>query len=349
MSAPPPVQLVIGPRGHGVVDYAADLAAAVQRLDDRTAVVHVRDLRAAQNHAKSAERVHVHVTDRLLGGSPEEAAVNLESLAAVTRLTISIHDAPQTSDGRSLSRRIAAYTRFLHAADGAVVNSGHEQLLVAEFLPGAPTPHPIPLGTRDPSRSPRSRPAPVPHAQRDLTVLIAGHVYPGKGHAQAIDAAADAGRTLTASGERVGKVVVRAIGAPSPGHADDIVALGQDAAARGVRFEVTGFLTDDDFSDRMNDEGIPVAAHQHVSASRSMLDWIEKGRRPLVAASRYAEEMTLLRPGTMTLYGATELPSMLMALWRDPERSRLDPAVSLAPSILDAAAEYRAWWAGLAP
>ena len=346
---PPPLQLIVGPRGHGVVGYSEDLSAALTMLDVRTSVAAVADVADAIGHARSAARTHVHVTDGLVGRSPEEAALNLERIAAHTRLTITVHDVPQTSDGTALPRRVGAYARFFGAAEAVAVNSRHEQQLVAEFLPGAAPPHSIPLGARVGAAPDGTPPASAPSGERDLVVLLAGFIYPGKGHAQAIRAAGEAADRLRTAGEPVGAVIVRAVGGPSSGHEGDVHALQADAVRRGIRFDVTGFLDDEEFARRIGDDGIPLAAHEHVSASRSMLEWVEAGRRPLVVFSRYSEEMAELRPGTMTLYREDELPGRLAEAWRVPARTRLDPGIRLAPTLADVAEEYRAWWAAMDP
>jgi hypothetical protein len=291
---------------------------------------------------------HLHVTDRLWGGSAEEAARNLEHLAAQTRVSISLHDVPQASDGSGLERRVAAYSRILAASDGAVVNSRHEQHLVTEFLPSAPPPHAIPLGARR-AAPPRDAARRDQHpadsgVPRPLVVLIAGYIYPGKGHSQAITAAAAAARLMRDSGEEAGAVVVRAIGRPSAGHEHDVELLRAHADRSDVHFEVTGFLQDADFASHIVADGIPLAAHEHVSASRSMLDWVEAGRRPLVISSRYSQEMAMLRPATMALYEPADLPRRLVAAWREPGQTWLEPGTRLAPTLVDVAAEYLAWW-----
>jgi len=346
---PPPLQLLLGAPGHGVVGYAADLASALARLDDRVLIASCAEVDEAIALARSRSRVHLHVTDRLLGRSPEEAADSLERLAAVTRLTITAHDLPQSSDGTALTRRIAAYTRFFAAAEAVTVNSRHEQRLAAQFLPAAPAPRAVPLGTRVSTALPRPADDPPPpgEAGRDLTVLIAGYVYPGKGHAGAIRAAAEAARALTAAGERVGRARVLALGAPSAGHERDVAALRSDAEDHGVGFEVTGFLETDEFRRRIAGPGIPLAAHEHISASRSMLDWVEAGRRPLVVESDYAAEMARLRPGTIARYEPAELGRCLARAWAAPDETWLTPGVLLAPTLVDAAAQYRTWWDGM--
>lgn len=349
--APPPLCLLWGPPGHGVTDYGADVAAAASRIDATLPVTAVADLDDARGAvrpgadagADDATRTHLHVTDRLLGSSPEQAAEALEELAAATALTITLHDVPQHSDGTMYARRVAAYARFVAAAERVVVNSEHERMLVAEHLPDAPEVTVIPLGTR---RAAVSAQTPVDERAEagDLVVLIAGFVYPGKGHAVALRAAAEAVSRLRASGAPVGRAVVRALGRASAGHDGDVRALSELADSLGARFEITGFLAADEFAAELRSPGIPLAAHEHVSASRSMLDWVEAGRRALVVDSRYAREMDALRPDTGILFTGAELPARLADAWREPALTRLDPGRSLRPTLDDVAAEYVSWW-----
>ena len=343
MTPPIPLQLLLGPTGHGVTAYGADIAARVLAGEPEARIVHAAGVREAESAAAEAPRAHLHVTARLLGASPEEAAEGLERLASATRLSITLHDLPQPSDGRMMARRVDAYRRMVEAADGTVVNSRHELELVGEHLGDDHHAAVIPLGTRGgaapalPSRV-QSPPA------GDLVVLIAGFIYPGKGHAEACRAAAAAVRLLRAEGHDVGVPIVRAIGGPSAGHEADVDDLRAAAGRDGVTFEVSGFLDDAAFAAALRAPGIPVAAHAHVSASRSMLDWIEAGRRPLVADSRYAAEMEALRPGLMTRYAPDALPDLLADAWRRPARTWLPDGADLRPSLDDAAAQYVRWW-----
>lgn len=344
----PPLQLLVGPPDHGVVGYAADVAAALSELDERTTTVAVRAIDDALAAVAHAPRTHLHVTDRLFGVSPEEAADNLERIAVRTGLTLTVHDLPQTSDGTMFPRRSAAYARFFAAARAVTVNSEHEQRLTAEFLPQVGVPHVIPLGARvDRVRVGGRDLEPGGTDARDLCVLIAGYIYPGKGHANAIRAVADAAAILSARGERVGELVVRAIGGPSAGHGGDLALLRAEAERRRVRFDVTGVLQEQGFVRQLVQNGIPLAAHEHVSASRSMLDWVEVGRRPLVVSSRYAQEMAALRPGTLALYVPEDLPRRVAEAWLRPELTFLAPGTHLSPSLVDAAERYQLWWAGL--
>ena len=345
----PPLCLVWGPAGHGVTDYGSDVAVAAARLDPRVRTAVVADLDAALSAVRApgshGGRVHLHATDRLLGSNLEAAADAVESLAASCRLSLTLHDLPQRSDGTKYDRRVAAYRRFFAAAEAVAVNSDHERMLVAEHLGDVGEPRMIPLGTR--ALAPPRAEAEADPVGGDLVVLIAGFVYPGKGHEVALRAATDAVARLRDEGRPVGHAVVRALGAASPGHDADVAALDALARERGARFEITGFLDDAEFAARLREPGIPVAAHEHVSASRSMLDWIEAGRRPLVVRSRYSDEMERLRPGTSTLFAPAELSDRLAAAWEHPATTRLGAGRSLRPSLDDVAAAYLDWWNGM--
>ncbi|MDN3497078.1 hypothetical protein QL996_14135 [Planococcus sp. APC 4015] len=340
-----PLQLLVGPPAHGVVRYASDIAVQVVALEPDARVAVAAGVDEALALAASAPRVHVHATDRLFGRSPEAAGDAVAALGERTALTLTLHDLPQPSDGTMMRRRAAAYARMIEAARGVVVNSDHERLLVEEFLPGSREPRVIPLGATSAEVPPSPSP-PYSAGPRPLTVLIAGFVYPGKGHEPAIRAAARAAADLRAAGDAVSDVVVRAIGGSSAGHEHDVDELAALASRLGVSFDITGFLDDDRFAASMDADGVPLAAHEHVSASRTMLDWVEAGRHPLVVDSRYAQEMDALRPGTMTRYEPADLAARLVAAWRDPGRTRSTSGASLRPTVCDAARAYVAWWSG---
>ncbi|WP_423922516.1 hypothetical protein ACPEEZ_02895 [Frigoribacterium sp. 2-23] len=359
-SAPPtslstPSLIVAGPAGHGVSDYARDLADRVVALDPSTRVARTDGLDQLTAALAAVPRAHLNVTDKILGTSPEDAAENLERLAASTPLTLTLHDLPQTSDGeRNLPRRRAAYARFVAAAHGVVVSSEHEGALFEQFLatvdPALPRPRVIPLGTRpgapfDGSGTGRRHDgtADTP-AAATLTVVIAGFVYPGKGHVDAIEAAGLLGRRL---GEAAPHLRVLALGAASRGHDDDVDRLREHAARLGVAFEITGHLDDDAYERAFRQPGVPLVAHRHFSASRSLLDWAEQGRRALVIDGRYTREAAALRPGTIELYDGDDpavLADHLDRAWRDPRTTRLAAGTTLAPTLDDVAAEHVRWW-----
>jgi glycosyltransferase involved in cell wall biosynthesis len=339
-----PALLLTGPPRHGVVRYGRDVAEQVGRLAPGTALVEVADPRDLVGAAAAHRRVHLHVTDRLLGAGPEEAADLVERVAAVTHLTVTLHDVPQPSDGVvNLPRRVAGYARVAAAARGVVVNSAHEARLLAEHdvVPGGRAVHVVPLGSSPRPLATGPAPAADPTA---LVALVAGYVYPGKGHDDVVRAVAAAASRLRAAGHDLTEVAVVAVGGPSAGHEDDVDRLRATADALGVRLRVTGSLPDDAFRAGLRAPGVPVAAHQHLSASRTLLDWAEAGRRPLVVDSRYAREMADLRPGTLTPYQPADLAAALERAWLDPASTALPLGTGLAPTLADAAAAYLAWW-----
>lgn len=327
-----PVQLLTGPPRHGVARYARDLVGRLPSAPVIEAEDPARLVAAVAGH----RRAHLQFTDRLVARSPEDAADLVEALVASTRLTVTLHDVPQESDGeRNLVRRCGAYARICAAAAGIAVNSEHEAALLAEHRVTDRRPRVIPLGaSTQPVPALPVLPAP------GVTALIAGWIYPGKGHDDVVRAVAGAARRL-----RSGTGTVLAIGAPSPGHEQDVRALVALAADLGVRFTVTGGLDDDDYAAALRSPGVPVAAHRHLSASRSLLDWGEQGRRPLVAASRYAAEMAELRPGTLVTYPDGGLVEALVRAVLDPASTVLAPGTSLRPTLADVAEEYLRWWA----
>lgn len=336
MPADFPTLVVLGPRGHGVTSYARDLAAAVRRTRPEVPVTAVED---ASELEDCVGRVHLHVTDALFGDTLESAVASLERLAARSRVTMTLHDLPQPSDGiRNLPRRADAYRRILSAAAGIAVNSRHEAQLLAEFVGSSCDPRVVPLGTAA-ATSPATTASGEPS-----TILLAGYLYPGKGHTSAIRAAGH----LT---ERLGRPIgVTALGGISAGHDALASRLLDLAAAQGIVFETTGYLSDDDYRIRLGGAGVPLIAHEHFSASRSLLEWAEQGRRSIVVDTRYTREMAALRPGTMTLSGSDpeQLADALEPAFLRPELSYLPAGTALGPTLDDCAADYLAWWDDIA-
>lgn len=347
-----PHLLLVGPSHHGVVRYGRDLAHALRESGRTVRVVSVRDGQSAVSIAAGLERVHMHVTDRVFGSNLEEAAVRVEQIGDATDLSITLHDLPQPSDGTNFSRRQQTYRRFLDSASGVAVNSHYEAELISTFLLRSVTDvRVIPIGARSVAMAGSAAAGPsqaTSLAAPPLRVLIGGYIYPGKGHWEAISAVGSLAARLKSVGSRPPEATVVAIGAPSAGHEGDIDALHRHADELGVTFRVTGFLDDDLYRREMSSFGIPVAAHQHVSASRSMVDWVELRRNALVVDSPYAREMSKIRPGTMTLYEPDLLADYLEAAWRNPSSTHLAADASIVPTLHDTAREYSAWWAALA-
>lgn len=97
-----PLCIVVGPPSHGVTAYASDVAdslieadPAVRRRDVATA-----DLAEALVADERPARIHLHVTDKLFGSSLEDAADRVERLAALTSLTVTLHDLPSRRTAR---------------------------------------------------------------------------------------------------------------------------------------------------------------------------------------------------------------------------------------------------------
>lgn len=326
------LMLVHADRRHGVARYARDLARRVSALAGDPVAVAEPDWPTAVAAAADAGRpVHAQFTDRLWAGSPEAAADRFVALADTARsssprrIGVTLHDVPQPSDGHAFERRIAAYRRVADAASVVVVNSEHERCLLGDhldrrFADEAVVIH-LPVD--------RARPAPRV-AVLEPAAAVLGFVYPGKGHAETIDAIADRGLPLE----------FHALGGASSGHEADAADLIERGDRRGVRVRISGFLAEAELSAAMARVAVPVVAHRHFSASGSINSWIAAGRRPLVVRTRYTEEVSALRPGTVSLVDAAELGSAIERARRDPESTFLARGTSIRPDWDDVAARY---------
>lgn len=324
-----PVHVVPGPEGHGVDLCARQLAAAV----GATVVPASTD--------SDQRPAHLHVTDRVWGDSPEQAARRVVATCRQRPTTLTLHDLPQPHDGPVFARRTRAYAEMVRAAAGVVVSSEHECGLLAQVLAGEPrstlppvqvVPLPLVPGTGPSVRPPRSL------RTDHLTLGIAGWFYPGKGHLPALGAA-------LAQRRRGRQLDVRVLGAPSPGHADDAAELTCRAARLGVRLEVTGWLTDDELATAMRTVDVPFVGHRNVSASGSLNSWLVAGRRPLVRRSPYFEEMGRLRPGTIRLVRSGDLAAAVGDALDDPDGTWLGADAVLGHDLDDAARAYQHFWA----
>ncbi|WP_380172894.1 hypothetical protein ACFEMC_01455 [Kineococcus sp. DHX-1] len=322
-TAPHPlVQLVVGPAEHGVT--AAALAQwAVLRHDPGTRLVRApaqpgADGLLAALREVPAGTVHVHVTDRLFGRSPEEAADVLVELADGRDVVVTLHDLPQASDGaRNLPRRSEAYRRVAQAARHVVVASRHEERLLRAC--GADVPcSVVPLPVPDLTHAPAAAPATPLRA-----VAVLGYLYPGKGHEQVLAAldALPSGAGLTA------------VGRPSDGHEDLVAALADQARAVGRTVEVTGFVPDADLPAVLRSPVLPVAPHEHLSASGSINAWTGAGRRPLVPRSDYVTELEERTPGALWVYDPGTLGEALARAWARPELTWAPPGTVPGPSV----------------
>ncbi|MFC7431669.1 MULTISPECIES: hypothetical protein [unclassified Agrococcus] len=315
-----PLLLHRGDAQHGVDRYARDLAAAVARLDPTVELRMPGDVPAGS-------RVHLHFTDRLWGSTPADAATVVEGIAAHARVTVTLHDVPQPSDGAGLDRRAAAYRRVVDAATAVVCSSEHERSLLRAHVGADVAAHVVPLPCEPPA--PASPPA---HPRREIGVL--GYFYPGKGHSEAVEASAALPSPLP----------VVAIGRAASGHEGELAELVAHAAASGVAVTSTGFLSDDALRERARATAVPVVAHRHVSASGSLTTWLAAGRRPIVVRGPYFAEMDALRPGTMTLVDEDGLAAAIERAVADPASTWLDAGVDVRPTLDDVARAHLALW-----
>jgi len=313
--------LLVHAGAHGVAAYAREVAAAVARVHPSLRTVAVDDLASIA----PGTPLQVHVTDRLWGSSPEDATQHLVELAGRHPLLVTFHDVPQASDGeRNLSRRRAFYTAVARSARAVAVNSEHERALLTEegVWDGPVAVIPLPVD----ADAVGARPEP------DGAVGVLGFFYPGKGHDEALAAAAGAG---------IPRVSV--LGRASDGHGADLDAFVRRAAEQGVTVEVTGWLDEAAMRARARAVAVPVIAHQHISASGSLTSWIGWGRRPIAVRNRYVDEMAALRPGTVTPVDPDALPAAVRAAATDPARTW--HGIDRLPfDRADAARAYVRWW-----
>ena len=285
-----------GPAEHGVVRHArvvADLAAR----------------HGAHAVDRGADLTHAQFTDSLY---PTDVAAAADAFRAWSRdaprpLVTTLHDIPGSDpDPARDRRRVAGYARVAAACDAVVVSARHEAAKVARFGVGAEVIGlPVerwPDGGATPNWADRS------------TVGVLGFVYPGKGHVEAIDAAARLPHPPR----------VVAIGAVSPGHDGLLDDLHAQANRRGVELVVTGSLSAADLAAAARAVTVPLVGNARVSASGSLAAWFGCGRRPLVARGEYAAEVALSHPGALHPYDDGELDALLAAALADPATTRPD-------------------------
>ncbi len=337
-AAPDHLVLADQPR-HGVTILARQLAAA-------TGARTVTTDQVAPGHG-TAGPAHLHFCDRLLGDTPGAAAEEVERLARLGPLTVTLHDVPAAADGPGFAARADAYRRVLAVAEGWVACSRTELEQVGRVLAPDRAGAVVPLPLVEPGRRRVAGPVDAGRA----TVGVLGWIYPGKGHLEALHAAAGLGR------RRDERPTVVALGSPAPGHDALVAELHALAARLDVGLEVTGWLADDDLAARAAACDVGVAGHRNVSASGSVNSWIAAGHVPLVRDSPYAREMAALRPGTLTRYRDDEhapadtdlgtgpgVPTLGRALADRLRHPVALPGTPLAWTLGDVARAYERWW-----
>ncbi|HEY9417686.1 MAG TPA: hypothetical protein VIQ30_23245, partial [Pseudonocardia sp.] len=308
-----------GPEGHGVVRHAATVA----RLAAAHGVLPVAssgDPRVALSHA--------HFTDALYGPDITVASAVFEAWAAAAPhpIVVTLHDVPgaDPDPARDAARR-AGYARVVAVCDAAVVSAEHEAAKMTT-LTDRPV-HVIEL-----PMEPLPDGAPTPGWADRPTLGLLGFVYPGKGHAEMIEAAA----------RQPSRPRVVAAGTVSPGHTGLLRDLTRRARSLGVDLVLSGPLSDSELAAAADAITVPLAPNRRVSASGSLLAWLSRGRRPVTAAGEYAVELDRRHPGALKLYyGDVELDRTVTASLEDPASTRI-PSPSTWPDVGAAhAALYR--------
>ena len=271
-----PHHLLLGPETHGVTRYAGEVAGAA-------GAPVVRDVA----HLAEGGPAHLHVTDRLLDRDPAAAAAAVESLARRVRLTVTLHDVPQPTDGPGFPARAAAYGRMVRASHAWATNSWHEHALVDRWCAADArgSGHPAARLRRAPPAG-GGRAA----ARRPRWSVCSGSSTPAR------DTARWSGprRPCVAPGRRCG---CASSATPPPAMPTRSRRCCGPSRERGVPVEVTGRVPEAEVASALRRVAVPVAAHRNVSASGSVNSWIAAGRRPLVRDGAYAREMAALRPG----------------------------------------------------
>ena len=315
-----------GPLENAIVAVAARAAAAAAALDAAVRTRWVPEPGTlpgiVDELPTTVDRVHLHVNDWLFTRTPGGASVVADLGERLHgrggRLALTLHDVPDPNlTGELADRRRRDYASMSGAADLLLVSSRHEADRLHRLVGTDAAVIPLPIDdTWDGVATP---------AGAAPTVGILGFVYPGKGHAEVI--AELAGLPVT----------VVALGRPSDGQEYLLDRLDQAAARADLGFECTGYLPDEDLAGRMRTTGVPLAPHQQVSASASMNHWIAQGRRPLVAAGGYADELAERLPGAVHRYLPGELAPRVRAALADPGSTWRRPGDAVGPSTADTA------------
>ena len=320
------VLLWTGPLENAIVALAARVAVGAARLDVTVRIRWVPEPGAlpgiVDELPTTVDRVHLHVNDWLFRGTPGGPSVVADVGQRLHgrggRLALTLHDVPDPDlAGELAERRRRDYATMSGAADLVLVSSRHEAARLHRLTGTGAQVLPLPIDDAWDVTVPNAHPLP--------TVGILGFLYPGKGHLEVI--AELAGLAVT----------VVALGRPSDGQEYLVDRLGEAADRAGLGFECTGYLPDAELVGRMHTVGVPLAPHREVSASASMNHWIAVGRRPLVAAGGYADELAERLPGAVRRYQAGELAPLVRAALVDPGSTWRRPGDAVGPSTADTA------------
>lgn len=348
-----------GPEEHGIARVSRQIADAATNLGFSGVVVHeVRPARLIDmvDRLPAATRLlHLQLNDWLFADGGADVDQAIATLAGrlqcrQVKLSVTLHDLPQLSDGSDLyQRRRNTYRQLAASTVDIAVSSEHERLLLHEAftdaepaaMAGPPrlqppvvpvTVIPLPIDPLVPSPF-IDRAEACPVEWTPLSVGIFGYLYPGKGHREVIE-------------EMTGMDPVPAlvaVGRASDRHMELLDELAEVARRRGIAFHCTGYVPDPELLGRLQEVTIPLAPHTHISASGSINSWLSAHRRPLVPAGRYVAELERRMPGALWIYQPGELRRNLEWAMAHPELTWLAKDVLVGPSTQMVAARYLAW------
>ena len=311
--------VVLGPLLSGVARHGLAVAEALAEVGVDVTVVRRTDEPVDGPY----DVVFVQYTDALFGADAASAAAAFVdwSESVPGPLVVTLHDVPGADPDRARdARRLTAYARVVSACAGVVFCSERERtgLGVRGVVHGV---IPLPL-------MPLPAPGPEPAWGGRPTLAVLGFVYPGKGHAKALEAAA-ALRGTAGSPAEIAEVV--AVGGPSPGCSGLLRDLHRRAAELGVPFRVTGPLSDADLHAAALAATVPLGAYRTLGASGSLMTWLACGRRPVVTRGPQSQETEARWPGSVRQVAPDALVDALAAAFADPASTWLPAPLAPAP------------------
>lgn len=347
-----------GPAEHGIPRVARQIAEAAGALGFTGTVTHERDpsrLNDVVDRLPPGTRLlHLHVNDWLFADAHSDADAAVMALLKRLanrgiRLSVTLHDIPQLSDGQALYRRRSnTYRLITRSAAGVLVSSEHERILLQEASADSPVPVkgvpigviPLPIDSMNPPIDRLAASQQVNGDQRSesdnptpSTVGIFGYLYPGKGHREVLE---------ELSGIEPPLAVV-AVGRASDRHTGLVEELTALATRNGIDFHCTGYVPDSELPRQLRRVSIPLAPHTHISASGSINSWIAAGRRPLVPAGRYVAELDQRIPGAVWIYQPGELRRQIERATVHPELTWLPTGLDVGPTTPMVAGQYLDW------
>lgn len=308
--------VVPGPLASGVVRHGLAVAAALAEAGADVTVVRSTD----EPVHGSYDVVCVQFTDALFGADVGRAAAAFAAWSKTVPgpLVVTLHDVPGADTDRARdARRLAGYAQVVSVCRGVVFCSEREQ---ARLLSRGAVHAVIPLPL-----TPLPAPGPEPAWGQRRTLAVLGFVYPGKGHADALEAAGALRRTAGSP------VEVVAIGGASPGCSGLVRDLHRRAAELRVPFQVTGPVSDADLHAAALATTVPLSSYRTLGASASLLTWLACGRRPVVTRGPQGQETEARWPGSVQQVAPDALVDALAAALADPASTWLPEPLAVGP------------------